>query len=815
MWPKLSSREKQCLDLLSEGLSASEIAFRLGIKKVTVDLHVGNLKKKLKARTREQAVAMSIRKAEGQFRKALENVPLIGLSLDPDGRVTFANDHFLALTGWGIEEVIGENWFEKFIPPEIVDGLRNVRLGNIKDQEAGRYVRYEHENEILRRDGTRLLVSWFNVLTRDGAGNVSTTTAMGLDVTEQVRTQRALRENEEFFQNTFRASPVAMSVAQVDDGLILDVNEKWVSLFACSRDEAIGKTAAEIGHWADLGARAKMVEHLVRDGTVRDFEASFMTSTGEVKTMIVGGEAIQRAGEPRYVIAFNDITERKRAEDELSKSEERFSKAFTAGPAAASITRMSDGLYHDVNQMFLRLFGCHRSEVIGKTSIEMGFWEDVGQRERFIDLVKRDGSVRDFEAVFVSRHNGRRSVIIAAEVIEIAGDLWILSSILDVTERYAMVRALRESEARFSTAFMASPAAMAITRAEDSLYRDVNAKWLSILGYSRDEVIGKTALDLGVWDDTGRRSEFVDRVTRDRSVVDFEARFVTKDGRRRTVVMSADLLEIGGVPSVLAAFYDITERKEMERSLSESIGRFSKIFRANPVAMVISRIDDGLLFDANEAWLAMWGCSRDEVIGKTAAEQGHWADMNRRSEFVECLKRDGRIRDFEACFLTRGRESRAMLLSGEIIDFSGQRTLLIAFYDFTERKRAEAALRASEERRRAILQAAMDGFWLADTQGRLLEVNEAYSRMSGYTESELLTMHISDLEVIESKADVEARMQTIIKRGQERFVSRHRRKDGSLFDVEVSVRYRPCEDGQFVAFLRDVSEERPLGQEAT
>ena len=111
----------------------------------------------------------------------------------------------------------------------------------------------------------------------------------------------------------------------------------------------------------------------------------------------------------------------------------------------------------------------------------------------------------------------------------------------------------------------------------------------------------------------------------------------------------------------------------------------------------------------------------------------------------------------------------------------------------------------NEELRRAILQTAMDGFWLADMQGRLLQVNAAYCRMSGYGEQELLAMSIPDLEAVETIADTVAHLKTIMQLGEHRFESRHRRKDGSTFDVEVTVRYESSMGGRFVVFLRDTT----------
>ena len=115
----------------------------------------------------------------------------------------------------------------------------------------------------------------------------------------------------------------------------------------------------------------------------------------------------------------------------------------------------------------------------------------------------------------------------------------------------------------------------------------------------------------------------------------------------------------------------------------------------------------------------------------------------------------------------------------------------------------------TEARYRTILQTSMDGFWVADIQGRLLEVNEAYCRMSGYSAQELLAMRIPDLEVCETCKGTVARIQKIMVQGEDRFESRHRRKDGSIFDVETSAQHRPAE-GRLVVFIRDITGRRRM-----
>ncbi|MEI6673638.1 MAG: PAS domain S-box protein [Verrucomicrobiota bacterium] len=128
----------------------------------------------------------------------------------------------------------------------------------------------------------------------------------------------------------------------------------------------------------------------------------------------------------------------------------------------------------------------------------------------------------------------------------------------------------------------------------------------------------------------------------------------------------------------------------------------------------------------------------------------------------------------------------------------------LAFY----KHQSERKVKQIEQRHKTIIQTSMDGFWLVGDQSQLLEVNETYCRMSGYSEPELLAMRVSDLEVHESAVDTSNRIQKIIEQGADRFESTHRRKDGSLFEVEVSVLYQAANDHHLVAFIRDITERK-------
>jgi len=133
--------------------------------------------------------------------------------------------------------------------------------------------------------------------------------------------------------------------------------------------------------------------------------------------------------------------------------------------------------------------------------------------------------------------------------------------------------------------------------------------------------------------------------------------------------------------------------------------------------------------------------------------------------------------------------------------------------DVTESLLSEKELRESEERRSSIMVTAMDGFWLTDSHGSILEVNDPYCRMSGYSREELLTMHIQDIEVVENADNMRMRMRRILEFGEARFEIFHRRKDGSIMAVESNVHYRSINGGQFVSFMHDITERKQAEKE--
>lgn len=261
-----------------------------------------------------------------------------------------------------------------------------------------------------------------------------------------------------------------------------------------------------------------------------------------------------------------DITERRKAECALRKSEEKFSKAFRASPDAMSIVETATGRIIEANDGLSRLFGYGREEVIGRTSLELNMWANLADRQVFVEKVQRQGAVRESIEHGLKRDGTPFTCLFSAECIEIDGKSCMLTVVRDITQRLQAEQALRESERKFATAFRSSPCSLSISDLATGRYLDVNAGFEKVSGYTRDEVIGRTSLELGLWHDAADRAELVRRLSEERVVRDFEVRLQTKGRDDRVTRCNIELIELGGQPCILNAIEDITEQRRAQQA---------------------------------------------------------------------------------------------------------------------------------------------------------------------------------------------------------------------------------------------------------
>ncbi|MBI2749522.1 MAG: EAL domain-containing protein [Burkholderiales bacterium] len=388
------------------------------------------------------------------------------------------------------------------------------------------------------------------------------------------------------------------------------------------------------------------------------------------------------------VVFATDVTQRKRAEEAVQASERRYRQFADDLPLGIVITQ--DGVIRYVNKASADLLGYAIDELLERPFLPLICEAD---RARVADIHQRrmrgEPVVPSYLLGMVHKSGALRQWSMHVNNIEWDGKQSALGSCMDVTDSQQAAIALRESEERYRTAFLTSPDAINITRMSDGCYIDVNEGFLRLTGWTRDEVIGKTALELGVWADAADRQHLVDALRRDGYYENLETQFRGKDGRIILGLMSAHIMPIKGVNCVLSVTRDIRERKAAEDKLKLAASVFS---HARKGIMITNA--EGAILDVNDTFTAITGYQRQEVIGQnpsilSSGRQG--------SDFYRALwqELDAKGRWFGEIWDRRknGEVYPAMLTISAVRDKNGATQNYVAlFSDITTQKAHQSQL---------------------------------------------------------------------------------------------------------------------------
>ena len=264
------------------------------------------------------------------------------------------------------------------------------------------------------------------------------------------------------------------------------------------------------------------------------------------------------------VLVMEDQTER-------FSAEERFERAFGANPAPAIITRLSDMRYVKVNEGFLEMTGYVREALIGRSMHEIDMLEGAEKRDLALDRLHAGKTIPQMEACLSTPVGTKKTVIVAGQPIEIGDEDCMLFSFADLHPRKQAEDALRQSEQRFAVAFRMAPVPMAIIALDGMRLLDVNDAFTSATGWRREEVIGRTETDLGLWGSGPERDEVARLLKQTGHLHTADTQLKTKDGRTGSYLLSAETVTIHGEQCVLTVMSDITERKQTETELLAAI----------------------------------------------------------------------------------------------------------------------------------------------------------------------------------------------------------------------------------------------------
>jgi len=345
----------------------------------------------------------------------------------------------------------------------------------------------------------------------------------------------------------------------------------------------------------------------------------------------------------------------------------------------------------------------------------------------------------------------------------------------------------------------------------------LNKKGHDVLGYEEGELIGKewfsTCLPKKISSTVkGYFKELMNGKVEDQET--YENEIIRKDGQKRIIKWFNTLLRDndGNINGLLSSGEDITEHKLAKQALTESEERLNLVIKGSNDAYWDWDFANKKIYYSPQ-WWAQIGYTPNElpVSDQLWYKLSHQEDRaNIDAVLDKALKTNLENYKLEFRLLHKDGHYVPILSRGFIIRDAEGKILRLAGtnMDLTERKKAEEGLKRSADKHKTILKTALSGFWIVNMQGEIVEVNDAYCLMSGYSPDELLSMNISNIDVLETPDETKIRIKNLTKKGSDRFETKHLRKDGSFFDVEINIQYQPFDGGQFICFISDITERK-------
>jgi PAS domain S-box-containing protein len=486
-------------------------------------------------------------------------------------------------------------------------------------------------------------------------------------------------------------------------GKIVEANLRAGTMLGVNRKELIGQS---FGRFVVLDDRAIFYGHCresVKSGTRQICEVRLLNRSGA--SSYVHLESLAVYEEPGHIIhwrtAILDITDRKVVERELKAQQAQLQGII--GSAMDAIITVDEGQRVVLfNRAAESMFLCRATDVIDQMldqfipeRLRQAHHDQIGA---FTLLRTTSRSIEPPGMLFGRRANGEEFPIEASISHIRVDDKNLLTIIIrDVTKRKQaeqeqarLIEELTRSQQHFQSLFNWTPSAVGISTLAEGRFSDVNDGFTRLTGYTREEVIGRTSLELGMWADPWERAVVLREMREQGHLRNREGVLRTKSGEFRSIMISVDPIQVGTTPCLIYLAHDITDRKRAEETLR--LAKFSMERAADAVYWIDSQAK---ILDVNEAASLMLGYSKDELCAMTVHDlnpdfprdmwPGFWADTQRRGTMV-----------FETAHRAKNGRLIPIEVSVNYLFYEGKEYHCAFVRDITERKRAEEELRRSE-----------------------------------------------------------------------------------------------------------------------
>jgi two-component system, NtrC family, sensor kinase len=742
-----------------------------------------------------------LRESEGKYRLLFETSPDCITQLDREGRHLAANPATSESLGVPLKELIGKTVFE-VMPRDIAqrrfENIRKVmdewRPQIFEDERAGRY--FHHTVIPLKTSDQREAVQ---VITRD--------------ITETKQAEEALRRSEQVLESVLESAPDGVYLSDLG-GTFLYGNRKAEEIIGYEREELVGKNFLNLGVLPEqeLEKAARLLELSKAGKPTGPDELQLTRKDGSHVWAEISTTTIRR-GQETLVIGFvRDITERKQAAEALKRSEERY---------RTILEEMEDSYFEVdlgghvtfVNNATCRALGYSKKELIGMSYRDFTDEGDVESVFQLFNDVYRTGAPdKGFCWKTVSKDGTRRFAEHSAFPLrDDKGKIIGFRGVgRDVTERREAEEKLRQSRENYRALFDSSVIGAVVVDAETMKVVMANQAAMKMFGFGSPEQ-GVNPLDFVPPE---HRQEDLELIVKEvfeadsRTPVDVPA--VAKDGRTIWVSVTAARILHRGRLAALFSFVDITERKRAEEALNLQTAYFQQLFDASPDAIVLMDTNDRAI-QTNKGFEKLFGYSSDEVQGRSLTDLiVPEARVREAAGFLQKISNGEVVRKESVRRRKDGNLSEVSVLAYPIRS-DGKLVGAFGIYsDITERKKQEQELADELTRRRILVDQSRDGIVVLDEDGRVYEANQRFADMLGYTREEVRDLHAWDWECESPREGILEMVRSVDEAG-DHFETRHRRKNGSIYDVEISANGAIFAGQKLVLCVcRDITERRQM-----